>query len=111
MATYSLELSFQPGKYSEKDKKGSPLGPRAHIVLKRYSTQELPVAGKKKQKRIVLGLNPLMCAEESDAVIDGFIKEFEALKPKLRKLFREDKKRWQAWRESPLGSGGKESKN
>ena len=41
-----------------------------------------------------------MCLEEAEAAIDRLIKELQELK-----------KNWQAWRESPLGSAGEESKN
>lgn len=110
MTKYSLGLSFQPGKYSEADKKGSPLGPMAHIVVKRSSSREVPF-GRKEQNMTVLGLSPLMCVEEAEAAIDRLVTELQELKKKTRKLFREDKKKWQAWRESPLGSAGEESNN
>jgi hypothetical protein len=110
MSTYTLDLSFQPGKYIEVDKKGNPLGPRAYIVVKRCSSRKVPF-GRKEQNMTVLGLNPLMCVEEAETAIDGLIEELEELKPKARKDFREDKKKWQAWRESPLGSARQEGKN
>jgi hypothetical protein len=111
MSTYTLDLSFHPGKYSEADKKGNPLGPRAYIVVKRCSSWKVPFGRNKRQNMTVLGLSPLMCLEEAEAAIDRLIKELQELKKKIRKLFREDKKKWQAWRDHPLGSVGEEGKN